>query len=310
MSIDVYSQGVMIKGVMEHQFLDELGRRVLVCDGAMGTMLYASGVFVNRSFEELNLVEPDLVVSIHRAYRDAGADVLETNTFGANALKLRGFGLHDRLREINEAGVRLARQVAGDTLYVAGAIGPLGVSMEPYGRTTLREAEQYFRAHAKALRDAGVDLFILETFRGMDELRAALRAVRSTSALPVVTQMTTTETGDTPDGVSPEGFATQLTEDGADVIGINCGTGPASMLETVERMAAVTDRPLAAQPNAGMPRAVEGRTLYLSSPEYVASYARRFVRAGARLVGGCCGTTPAHTKEVSLAVRPAVHDVS
>jgi homocysteine S-methyltransferase len=290
-------------------FLEELGRRVLVCDGAMGTMLYASGVFVNRSFEELNVSEPELVESVHRAYRDAGADVLETNTFGANALKLSGFGLHDRLGEINQAGVRLARQVAGDSVYVAGAIGPLGVPIEPHGKTTRDEAERYFREHAEALRDAGVDLFILETFRGVDELRAALRAVRAVTTLPVVAQMTTSEDGSTPDGLQPEEFSRQVVGDGADVVGVNCGTGPAAMLETVERIAAVTDRPLAAQPNAGMPRAVEGRTLYLSSPEYVASYARRFVRAGVRLVGGCCGTTPAHTKEISAAVGSAMHEV-
>lgn len=310
MSIEEYSQDVIIKGVTMHSFLDELGRRVLVCDGAMGTMLYANGVFVNRSFEELNLSDPELVESVHRAYRDAGADVLETNTFGANALKLEGFGLHDRLREVNRAGVRLARQVAGDRAYVAGAIGPLGVPIEPDGRTSLEDAERYFREHAEALGDAVVDLFILETFRSVHELRAAVRAVRATSGLPVVAQMTLVETGHTPDGVSPEVFATQLADEGATVVGVNCGTGPAAMLDTVERMAAVTQRPLAAQPNAGMPREVEGRTLYLSSPDYVASYARRFVRAGARLVGGCCGTTPEHTKEISAAIAPHVHGVS
>lgn len=284
-------------------FLDELGRRVLVCDGAMGTMLYASGVFVNRSFDELNVTEPQLVESVHLAYRGAGADVLETNTFGANALKLRGFGLHERLREINEAGVRLARRVAGVDAYVAGAMGPLGVPLAPAGRTSLEEAERLFREHAEALCAASIDLVVLETFRVVDELRAAIRAVRATCALPIVAEMTTTEDGTTPDGVAPELFARQLADEGADVVGVNCGAGPTSMLETVERMATVTSRPLAAQPNAGMPRSVEGRTLYLSSPDYMASYARRFVRAGARLVGGCCGTTPEHIKEITAAVR-------
>lgn len=284
-------------------FLDVLGRRVLVCDGAMGTLLYAGGVFVNRAFEELNVTDPERVASVHRAYREAGADVLETNTFGANALKLRGFGLHDRLSEINAAGVHLARQAAGGSTHVAGAIGPLGVPLAPEGRTSLKEAEQLFREHAEALARAGVDLFVLETFRAVAEIRAALRAVRGTCDLPVVVQVTVTDAGTAPDGQSPEQFARQLTDDGADVIGVNCGSGPAAMLEIVERMATATDRPLAAQPNAGLPRSVEGRTMYLSSPDYMASYARRFVRAGARLVGGCCGTTPEHIREISAAVR-------
>ena len=160
--------------------MEELGRRVLLCDGAMGTMLYSGGVFVNRSFEELNLTEPDRVASIHRAYLEAGADVLETNTFGANAPKLRGFGLHDQLRRVNQAGVDLARQVAGDRAFVAGAIGPLGVMIDPHGRTSLTDAEYYFREHAESLSDAGVDLFILETFRAVNELQIAVRVLRAT----------------------------------------------------------------------------------------------------------------------------------
>ena len=282
-------------------FLDNLATRVLVGDGGMGTMLYSSGVFVNRPFEELNLTQPDLISSVHRAYCEAGADVIETNTFGANVLKLDSFGLSGQVSQMNHAGVRLARQVAPSGTYVAGAIGPLGVPLAPHGRTSVADAERHFREHATALADAGVDLFILETFRSVDELLAAVRALRFTSDLPVVAQMTTVENGDAPDGVPPETFARRLADEGADVLGVNCGTGPASMFETIERLRTVTELPLSAQPNAGMPRQVEGRTLYLSSPDYCASYARRFMRLGVRLVGGCCGTTPTHIRQIKQA---------
>jgi homocysteine S-methyltransferase len=284
-------------------FLDAIDRRPLVCDGAMGTMLYAKGVFLNRSFDELNLARPEIVADVHQAYVRAGADVLETNTFGANRVKLASFGLADRLREINAEGARLARHAARDEAYVAGAIGPLGVRVEPWGRTGLDEAEAWFREQAEALAAAGVDLFILETFRDLNELGAAVRAVRSVCPLPVVAQLTTGEDGDSLDGTPPETFAPRLEELGAEVIGINCSVGPAAMLETIERMAAVTTARLSAQPNAGRPREVEGRNLYLSSPEYLASYARRFVQRGVKLVGGCCGTTPEHIHHIRLALR-------
>ena len=283
-------------------FLDEISSRVLVCDGAMGTMLYERGVFVNRSFEELNLSSPELVESVHRAYVDAGADVLETNTFGANRLKLHSFGLSDQLARLNVAGARLARQAAGATTYVAGALGPLGVPIAPHGRTSVADAEHCFREQVEALREGGVDLFVLETFRSVGELLAAVRAVRASCNLPVVAQMTTGETGDSPDRVAPEAFAAQLDEAGATVVGINCGTGPAQMLETIERLRTATARPLAAQPNAGLPRPIEGRTMHMCSPGYVASYARRFVQQGVKLVGGCCGTTPDHIREIKAAV--------
>jgi methionine synthase I (cobalamin-dependent)/5,10-methylenetetrahydrofolate reductase len=282
-------------------FLEALDARVLVCDGAMGTMLYGKGIFLNRSFDELNLTEPDVVAEIHQAYVRAGADVLETNTFGANRFKLALFGLRDRLREINAAGVRIARQAARGQAYVAGAIGPLGVRVEPWGKTGLDEAEAAFREQVEALAEAGVDLFMLETFGDVAELGAAVRGVRSVSALPIVAQLTTGEDGLTTDGAPPEQFTTELEALGADVIGLNCSVGPAAMLETIERMAERTSARLAVQPNAGRPRDVEGRNIYLSSPEYMASYARRFVGAGVRLVGGCCGTTPEHTRQMRIA---------
>jgi methionine synthase I (cobalamin-dependent)/5,10-methylenetetrahydrofolate reductase len=282
-------------------FLDALDARVLVCDGAMGTMLYGKGVFLNRSFDELNLTQPDLVSEIHQAYVRAGADVLETNTFGANRFKLAPFGLAERLAEINAAGVRIARQAARGQAYVAGAIGPLGVRVEPWGKTGLDEAETAFREQAAALESAGVDLFMLETFGDVAELGAAVRGVRAVSAAPIVAQLTTGDDGVTADGTPPEQFTAELEALGADVIGLNCSVGPAAMLETIERMAERTGARLSVQPNAGRPRDVEGRNIYLSSPEYMASYARRFVAAGVRLVGGCCGTTPDHIRQIRVA---------
>ena len=286
-------------------FLDDIATRVLVCDGAMGTMLYARGAFVNRAFEELNETQPELVSEIHRAYVAAGADVLETNTFGANGLKLTEFGLDADAQalKLNRAGVRLARAAAGAAVHVAGAIGPLGVRLAPGGRTSVAEAERIFREHAVGLLEECVDLVMLETFRRADELAAAVRAVRAESDLPVVAQLTTAETGETDDGLTPPAAAQRLIDSGATVLGVNCSAGPAPMLEIVQRLADVVRVPLAAQPNAGLPRKVEGRTLYLSSPDFVGSYARRFVTAGVRLVGGCCGTTPEHIRQIASAVR-------
>ena len=297
----------MIKELTEMQlFADAIAERALVCDGAMGTMLYAKGVFVNRSFDELNVSQPGLVKGIHQAYREAGAEVLETNTFGANRPKLESFGLGDTLEELNLEGVRLARLAADGSAYVAGAIGPLGLPIEPQGQTTAREAEAHFREQALALASGGVDLFVLETFRSVEEISAAMRAVHSVCELPVVAQITTDESGDVPDGVSPEAFALRLVEEGATVVGVNCGLGPAATLETVERLHAVTTVPLAAQPNAGLPRHVEGRTMYMSSPDFIASYARRFIRLGVKMVGGCCGTTPEHILGVSTVLTQPV----
>src|SRR3954462_13506241 len=284
-------------------FRHELDTRVLVCDRAMGTMLYGRGVFLNRSFDELNLTQPDLVAEVHQAYARAGADVIETNTFGANRVKLSAFGLADRVHAINVQGARIARHAARESVYVAGAIGPLGIRIEPWGKTGVDEAEEYFREQGKALVEGGVDLFVLETFRDVNELGAAVRAVRSICELPIVAQMTTEEDGNSLDGVAPETFVPQLEAAGADVVGLNCSVGPAAMLETIERMSHVTHVKLSAQPNAGRPREIEGRNLYLCSPEYMASYARRFINSGVRLVGGCCGTTPEHIRHIKIAVR-------
>ena len=284
-------------------FLDELSRRVLVCDGAMGTMLYAKGIFLNRSFDELNLTQPDLVAEVHQAYVRAGADVIETNTFGANRVKLAPFGLGDRVRTINAQGARIARHAAREQAWVAGSIGPLGIRIEPWGKTSVEEAEAFFREQAEGLLEGGVDLFVLETFHDVNEISAAVRAVRGLTDLPIVAQVTTEDDGNTLDGAPPEAFVPQLEALGASAIGTNCSVGPAGMLETIERMSRVAHVPLSAQPNAGRPREIEGRNIYLSSPEYMASYARRFINNGVRLVGGCCGTTPDHVRHIKAAVR-------
>jgi homocysteine S-methyltransferase len=294
---------------MKPDFLDALADRVLVCDGAMGTMLYARGIFINKSFEQLNLSRPELVVEVHREYVRAGADLVETNTFGANRVKLGTFGLVPSLRDINLEGVRLARAAAGDAAYVAGSIGPLGIRIEPWGKTGVDEAREYFREQAQALLEGGVDLVVLETFRDLNEIGAAIDAIRAVSDLPIIAQMTTEEDGNTLDGTPPERFAPELERRGATIVGVNCAVGPAPMLETIERMEAVTRVRLSAQPNAGKPRDVEGRNIYLCSPEYMASYARRFVLHNVGVVGGCCGTTPEHIRQIKAAVRgpaPAV----
>ncbi len=269
----------------------------------MGTMLYQRGVFLNRSFDELNIAQPDLVAEVHQAYVRAGADVIETNTFGANRIKLSHFGIAADVHAVNLQGARIAKHAAREYAYVAGSIGPLGVRIEPWGKMGADEAEAIFREQAAALEEGGVDLFVLETFRDVNELQAAMRAVRSVSDKPIVAQVTTEEDGNTLDGTPPETFAPLLEQAGASVIGLNCSVGPAAMLETLERISRLTPLRLSAQPNAGRPRDVEGRNIYLSSPEYMASYARRFINNGVKLVGGCCGTTPDHIRHIRQAVR-------
>jgi homocysteine S-methyltransferase len=281
--------------------------RVVVFDGAMGTMLYARGVFINQCYDELNLRAPELVRDVHRAYRDAGAEVLETNSFGANRVKLAQYGLEAQTAEINHAAAALAREVSGDDGWVAGAVGPLGVRIEPYGPTSREEARACFAEQMRALRDGGADLFLLETFADLDEMEQAILAARDADPdVPIVAQMTVGVDARTPYGATPEDLARALDTWGADAIGLNCSVGPQIILEAIERMSAVTARKLSAQPNAGMPRDVSGRTMYMASPEYMASYARHLIHAGAKLLGGCCGTTPEHVHAMVEGIRPLV----
>ena len=272
--------------------------KVHVLDGAMGTMLYGKGFFLNVCYDELNLKQPKLVQEVHEAYVRAGAEILETNTFGANPVKLGSFGLAEETEKINQAAAELARRAAAGRASVAGAIGPLGVRIEPFGPTSRDEAFAHFRRQVQGLLAGGVDGFILETFSDLDEIHEALRAARSLCDLPVIAQMTIGTDGLTHYGTDPQTFAKRLTEWGADAVGVNCSVGPAGLLEAVEQMVKVTDRPISAVPNAGLPKDVGDRKIYLASPEYMASYARRMIEAGARIVGGCCGTTPEHIKKI------------
>ncbi len=273
-------------------------QRVHLFDGAMGTMLYAKGFLLHLCYDELALKQPTLVREVHEEYVRAGADILETNTFGANPIKLGPHGLADRTEHINRAAAELARAAAGSRASVVGAIGPLGLRLEPFGPTSRDEARDQFRRQVNGLLAGGVDGFVLETFSDLEEIHAAMRAVREACNLPVVAQMTIGTDGLTAYGTAPEDFARQLGAWGADVIGVNCSVGPAGVLDAIERMAKATDRPLSAQPNAGLPKDVGDRKIYLASPEYMASYARRMVEAGARFVGGCCGSTPEHIRKM------------
>jgi homocysteine S-methyltransferase len=277
--------------------------RVHVVDGAMGTMLYGRGVFLNVCYDELSLRQPDLIRDIHREYVRAGAEILETNTFGANPRKLAQFGLAADTEKINRAAAELARSAAGERAAVVGAIGPLGIRIEPFGETSVAEARADFARQVRGLLEGGVDGFILETFSDVDELLAAFAAVRSLSDLPVIAQMTIGEDGRTYYGTEPAGFGPRLEAAGVDVVGVNCSVGPHGVLEAVEQLAAAVSIPISAQPNAGLPRAVGDRKMYMASPEYVGSYAKRMVEAGARFVGGCCGTTPEHIKAIASFVQ-------
>ncbi len=277
---------------------------VHVFDGAMGTMLYAKGIYVNRCYDEINLSNPSLVQEVHREYVKAGAEIVQSNTFGANRPKLENHGFGAQVQEINYKAAKLAREAVGAKVYVAGAMGPLGIRIEPWGPTSFDEARGFFREQAEALLDGGVDLIVLETFTDLTEIRQAMLAVRElTFDVPIIAQMTIGEDTATGYGTEPEVYIRRLEEWGAEVIGLNCSIGPKPMLEAFERITQLTDRPLSAQPNAGMPQDLGGRKIYLCSPEYMAKYARRLLQVGVRFIGGCCGTTPEHIKTITDAVR-------
>jgi homocysteine S-methyltransferase len=290
---------------MPSDFLSRLSKSPILCDGAMGTLLYSKGIFINRSYDELNLSQPDLIRTVHQDYLHAGAEIIETNTFGANSFRLGRHSLADKVRDINLAGAHLAREAAKSfDVYVAGSVGPLGIQIEPLGKTSFDEARAAFREQIAALNEGGVNLLILETFGYLKELQQAMLAAREVNPkLPIIASVTVDEDANCLDGSDPETFAAKLADWGADVVGVNCSIGPVAMLDAIERVRAVTTLPLAAQPNAGMPRSVEGRNIYLCSPEYMASYARKFVATGVRLVGGCCGTTPDHIHVMKSALR-------
>jgi len=290
---------------MPADFLGRLKKSPVLCDGAMGTLLYGQGIFINRCYDELNTSQPDLIRQLHHQYLQSGAEIIETNTFGGNRFRLQRHSLGSKVHEINFSGARLAREAAKSfDAWVAGSVGPLGIRIEPLGKTSFDEAREAFREQIAALAEGGVDLLILETFGYIEELHQAMLAARDVNPkLPVVAQVTIDEDGNCLDGSTPETFTPKLAEWGADVIGCNCSVGPVAMLDAIERVRPCTSLPLSALPNAGIPRSVEGRNIYLCSPEYMASYARKFVAAGVRLVGGCCGTTPEHTRAMKSALR-------
>jgi methionine synthase I (cobalamin-dependent)/5,10-methylenetetrahydrofolate reductase len=277
-------------------------RRIHVLDGAMGTLLYSRGVFVNVCYDALALEDPDIVRRIHEEYVRAGAELLETNTFGANPVKLSAYGLEEQTAQINRVAAALALQAARGRALVVGSIGPLGIRIEPWGPTAVSEAEAHFAPQVEGLLEGGVHGFVLETFADPSELAAAYRAIRARTDLPVIAQMTVGEDGQTAYGTAADALARELDELGADVIGLNCSVGPAAMLDAVEAMAESTRRPLSAQPNAGLPRTVRDRKMYMASPEYMARYSRRLIEAGVRFIGGCCGTTPEHIKQLAATV--------
>jgi homocysteine S-methyltransferase len=293
------------------QFTEILASRSLLADGAMGTVLYARGIFINRCYDELNLSDPSLILSVHEEYLQAGAEILETNTFGGNRMRLARHGLAGKVAEINTAGARLARQAVNNLkqkqaceAWVAGSVGPLGIRLEPLGKTSLDEARTAYAEQMQILVDGGVDLLIVETMPALNEARQALEAAHQVAPnLPVVVMVTVDDESTCLDGASPQQAAALLTEWGASAVGVNCSTGPTTVLTAVEAMRSATRLPMAAMPNAGLPRAVEGRNIYLCSPEYMASFARKAVSAGVQIVGGCCGTTPNHIRAMRSAIR-------
>jgi len=287
---------------MRIPFLEKLSKDIVLFDGGMGTELYRRGVFINKCYDELNLSKPELVEQVHRDYRQAGADVLETNTFGANPARLEAHGLLDKLEDINRRGAEIARAAAGDELYVAGSIGPLGIQMEPLGPLAREEARALFARQIRALCDGGVDLFVLETFIYPEELEQAILAVREVCDKPVIAEITINDDTSSLTGARPEVLVRELAEMKPDVLGVNCTVGPSVMLTWLERARELTELPIAIMPNAGKPKNVDGRNIYLTSPEYLGTYAKRYLQNGANVIGGCCGTGPEHIKAMRNAI--------
>jgi len=283
--------------------LDRMRESPLIFDGAMGTMLYERGVFLNACFDELCLSNPKLVRQIHQEYLEAGAEVIESNTFGANRVALRGYGLGDRVEAINRAGVRIAREVAGDSAYVAAAVGPCIRADQIMEEGHAEEVESAFAEQIGILADEGVDLVVLETFTRLTEAKLAARAAKA-RGLTVLASFVLNDRGETALGTRAEAIAAALSsEESVDAVGINCGTGPVGVFDALPSVLSATTKPVVVMPNAGFPRDVGGRMIYLTSPEYFTEYAKRFIELGVRGVGGCCGTTPAHIRMAARAIK-------
>ncbi len=288
---------------MPISFREQLAQGVVLFDGGMGTMLYQRGAYINQCYEALNLSSPDMVYEIHADYVQAGCDAIETNSYGANGYKLKAFGLVSQVEEINRRAVELARRAAGDRVLVAGAIGPLGAMVKPLGPIAPEEARELYQPQIKSLVEAGVDLLIFESYFDLRELRIAVDLARQWTDIPIILQASFNEKGETRISLTVEAFIRETSGWDVEVLGFNCSTGPADMLTLLEHAVKLTSKPLSCQPNAGMPRMVDGRNFYLSSPEYLAEYAKRFIQTGAAVVGGCCGTEPKHIKAVRSAIR-------
>jgi len=285
-------------------FREKLGRQIILFDGGTGTYLYEKGVYINRCFDELNLVNPELVTEVHRDYINAGADVIETNTYGANVFKLKPHGLNEKVYEINLRGAQIAKKAAGENVFVAGSVGPLGVQLEPLGKLSFDEAKDAFKEQIRGLIDGKADIIILETFANVNELIQAVRAVRELDEdIPVVAQMTINDDGTLLSGAPLSKFVEMLAGYKIDALGLNCSVGPKSMLEALETLKELTTMPVSVQPNAGVPQNIGGRNIYMASPEYMAEYAKRFIQRGAEIIGGCCGTNPSHIKAIRKAVQ-------
>ena len=292
-----------------NNFIELLSRQVLLCDGAMGTQMYEKGISFDHCFDEINLSRPDVIKSIHVAYANAGADIIETNTFGGNRFRLRHHGFEEQLEEINRAGAHHALEVSsakskelGRPIFVAGSVGPLGKPLEPIGKIKKEEAFEFFYEQIAILARAGVHVIMIETISDLEEARQAVLAAKKACNLPVVVQMSFNDEGKTLMGNKPVEVATTLKQAGAEVVGANCSVGPQILLDVLERMTAVDGIHFSIQPNAGLPRYVGSRYVYLASPEYFADYARMFVSSGAGIIGGCCGTTPEHIRQMKLAI--------
>ena len=277
---------------------------VVVFDGGVGTYLYEKGIYINTCFDELNITNPDIVSEVHREYVAAGADVIETNTFGANRFKLAPHGLEPKVFEINLKGAQLAKAAAGGEVLVAGSVGPLGVQIEPLGKLSYDEARDAFKEQVRGLLEGGVDLIVLETFPLIAELDQAIRAVKELDKeIPIMAQVTINDDGNLLSGATLESFVKGVQNTGVDTLGLNCSVGPRAMLDALETLKTLTAMPLSVQPNAGLPQNIGGRNIYMTSPEYMAEYAKRFIQTGATIVGGCCGTNPEHIRAIRRAVR-------
>ena len=288
---------------MRIPFLDYCKNNIVLVDGAMGTEIYARGYFINTCYDELNLKNPHVIKEIHQGYINAGADVIETNTFGANSIKLQKHGLEEKTHAINFQGARIAREIAGDEIYVAGSCGPLGERLEPWGSISEQEAQDIYRNQAESLIAGGVDLISLETFSDLNLLQQAVQGIKSEYDIPVIAQMTIGDDGNSLFGTPPEVIAVKLEKVGADIVGLSCSVGPKVMLEAAVKMMEVVEVPVIVMANAGNPENVEGRNIYLASAEYFGEYAKRFAQAGVRLIGSCCGTNPDYTREMHKAIQ-------